>query len=72
MLHLANMFDCPRDMARSQDMIHSMSEMLVQFQELWATAKEATMFIEEAQEMRWIEINPEGKPPFSTQIIISH
>jgi len=60
MLHLANMFDCPRDMARSQDMIHSISDMIGQFQELWGTAKEAMMFIEEAQEMKWVEINPEG------------
>jgi dynein heavy chain len=60
MLHLANMFDCPRDMARSQDVILSITEMLAHFQELWECAKESTMFIEEAQETRWNDVNPDG------------
>ena len=60
MLHLANMFDCPRDMQRSQDIIHSITELLHQFDELWETAKEATQFIDEAKETNWVDINPEG------------
>ncbi|GMH98843.1 hypothetical protein TrLO_g14194 [Triparma laevis f. longispina] len=60
MLHLANMFDCPRDMQRSQDIIHSITELLHQYDELWLTAQEATMFIEEAQETPWVDIDPDG------------
>ena len=60
MLHLANMFDCPRDMQRSQDIIHSITDLLNQYDELWLQAKEATMFIEEAQETPWVDIDPDG------------
>uniref|UniRef100_A0A7S2QUS9 Uncharacterized protein n=1 Tax=Triparma pacifica TaxID=91992 RepID=A0A7S2QUS9_9STRA len=60
MLHLANMFDCPRDMQRSQDIIHSITELLHNFDELWETAQEATNFIDQAKETPWVDINPEG------------
>ena len=60
MLHLSNMFDCPRDMQRSQDIINSITELLHNFDELWETAQEATNFIDQAKETPWADINPDG------------
>jgi dynein heavy chain len=60
MVHLADMFECPRDMARSQDVIIAITEMLVHYDDLWNCARESTQFIEEAQETRWDDLDPEG------------
>jgi dynein heavy chain, axonemal len=59
-LHLANMFECPRDMQTSQQVISAVGEMLGQYELLWKCAEESQMYTEEACEMLWVDINPGG------------
>ena len=40
-LHVANLFDCQRDMASSTSMINNVGVMLEDFTALWKTAEEA-------------------------------
>jgi dynein heavy chain len=45
MLHLANMFECPKDMQASQTLMLEIGEELSLFRELWAAAAEANMYV---------------------------
>lgn len=58
--HLAEMFECPREMNASKEMIVGVGEMLGQFNALWKCAQECHMYMDEACEMLWSELNPEG------------
>ena len=60
MVHLATMFECPKEMATSTEMIAKAGEMLDMYKALWKAAQECQMMMEEACQMLWTDLNPEG------------
>jgi len=60
MLHLANIFECPRDMQKSQEVMNMIRDILAEYKELWELDKEVTTFLSMCKESFWVRINPDG------------
>jgi len=60
MIHLANMFECPADMAKSSELLDSIGNILDAYRGVWACADECTSYINEASSLNWEDLNADG------------
>ena len=60
MIHLANMFECPADIAASTDLLSSAGNTLSNYRGLWACAGECSAYIEEASDLTWEDLDANG------------
>jgi dynein heavy chain, axonemal len=60
MVHLANIFECPRDMQKSLEIMTLTKELLTDYKELWELARDVSNFVSLCKESFWQRINPDG------------
>jgi dynein heavy chain len=60
MVHLSNIFECPRDMQKPLDLMHVARDHLSDYRELWDLATAVHEFVNLCKESYWTAINPDA------------